>query len=388
MVANVLECQGEQEDWEQSQGPDYRVEPLRPPTWVVYPPPGQHLATLEGVSVDEWPAEPDITPDELLRWLTTVVRGTSQACTYHSQELYFQVIQVVKETIRKYEEEQGLQYRENPVHLDHDFVGPIIATFAHYQRELRAARDERQAAWDREVDANIHCREVENQVAQLKCDLFKSQDAVLEAQEAARRHEKAYHETLVLLKRAQTTNPAASNQADQVRIQSLETQLNDATQQLRQLRAERAPNAADGQMAVQQSETNEQLEALRTANEEAHKALTEMAAERDSTRKACVQLQMQTLTDKAKQDAESTALEVWCLQAEAEVLELKEKIGILERRGGYRVSPTTTSATLGPYSQPAFGGMGSGLAAQASPQLGRGMSGLSLLQAPTPPPVG
>ncbi len=54
MVANVLERQGiEQEDWEQSQGLDYRVEPLKPPTWVVYPPPGQHLATLEGASVDD-----------------------------------------------------------------------------------------------------------------------------------------------------------------------------------------------------------------------------------------------------------------------------------------------------------------------------------------------
>ncbi len=197
-------------------------------------------------------------------------------------------------------------------------------------------------------------------------------------------NEKAYHETLVLLKRAQTVDPAAANPADQVRIQSLETQLNDATQQLRQLCAECAPNAADGQMAVQQSETNGQLEALRAANEEAHKALAQVAAECDSARKACMQLQMQTLTDKAKQDAESNALEVQCLQAEAEVLELKEKIGILERRGRYRVSPTTTSATLGPYSHPAFGGTGSGLAAQASPQLGRGMSGLSLPGAYTP----
>ncbi len=133
MVVNVLECQGvEHEDWEQSQRPDYRVEPLRPPTWVVNPPPGQHLATLEGVAVDEWPAEPDITPDELLRQLTVVARGTSHACSYRSQELYFQVIQVVKDTIRKYEEEQGLQYRENPVHLDRELMGPIIATFAHH----------------------------------------------------------------------------------------------------------------------------------------------------------------------------------------------------------------------------------------------------------------
>ncbi len=73
MVTNVLERQGvQQEDWEQSQGTDYSVEPLRPPTWIIRPPPGQHLATLEGVPVDEWPAEPDITPDELLRWLTVM----------------------------------------------------------------------------------------------------------------------------------------------------------------------------------------------------------------------------------------------------------------------------------------------------------------------------
>ncbi len=62
MVADVLERQGvEREDWEESQGTDYRVEPLKPPTWVIYPPPGQHLATLQGMSVDELLAEPDIT---------------------------------------------------------------------------------------------------------------------------------------------------------------------------------------------------------------------------------------------------------------------------------------------------------------------------------------
>ncbi len=108
MVANVPERQGiEQEDWEQSQGMDYRVEPLRPPTWVILPPPGRHLATLEGIPVDEWPAELDITPEELLRWLTALARGTSQACSYRSQELYFRMIQVAKETIKNYEEEQG-----------------------------------------------------------------------------------------------------------------------------------------------------------------------------------------------------------------------------------------------------------------------------------------
>ncbi len=80
-----------QEDWEQTGvlGAGLLGGPFKPPTWVVHPPPGQHLATLEGVSVDEWQAELDITPDELLRQLTVVARGTSQACSYHSQELYF-----------------------------------------------------------------------------------------------------------------------------------------------------------------------------------------------------------------------------------------------------------------------------------------------------------
>ncbi len=177
--------------------------------------------------------------------------------------------------------DKGSKYHERPVHLDRDLVGPIIATFAHHQRELSVDREERQAAWDRKVDANIHRREAENQVAQLKHDLFKSQDAVREARETARGHEKAYRETLVLLKRAQAADPAAVNPADQVHIQSLETQLNDANQQLRQLRAEQAPNAVDGQIAVQQSQTNKQLEALHTDNEEAHNALAQVVAERD-----------------------------------------------------------------------------------------------------------
>ncbi len=295
---------------------------------------------------------------------------------------------MVKETIKNYEDEQGLQYGENAVHLDRDLVGPLIATFAHLQRELRVVRDSRQMAWDREVNANVLHREAEKREAQLKCNLKKSQNEVLEAQETTRKHEKNYHETLVLLRWAQAADPATANTEAQVRIQSLETQLNDATQQLNQLRAERAPNAADGQMAVQQSEVNEQLEALRAENVAAHKALEEITTDRDSTRKAYVQLRMDALTEKAKQDAASNAIEVRCLQAEAKVVELKERIRTLERRGGYHVSPTTASATLGSYSEPAFGGKGSGLVAQVSPQPGRGMSGLSRPQAPTPPPLG
>ncbi len=107
---------------------DYRVEPLRPPTWVVYPPPCQNLATLKGVPVDEWRAEPDITADQLLRQLTTLAEGTSQACSYQSQESYFRNSQLFKEAMQRYENEQGLQYHDKPVHLDSEIAGLMIAT--------------------------------------------------------------------------------------------------------------------------------------------------------------------------------------------------------------------------------------------------------------------
>ncbi len=103
----------------------------------------------------------------------------------------------------------------------------------------------------------------------------------------------------MLLRRAQAANPTTANAEAQVHIQSLETQLNAATQQLGQLRSEHAPNAADGQMAVQQTEVNEQLEALRAENAAAHKALEEITADCDSTRKTYVQLRLDALTEKA-----------------------------------------------------------------------------------------
>ena len=86
----------------------------------------------------------------------------------------------------------------------------------------------------------------------------------------------------MLLRQARAVDPATANAEAQVRIQSLEAQLNDATQQLDRLRTERAPNAVDGQLAVQQSKVGEQLEALRADNTAVHKALDYMTADRDS----------------------------------------------------------------------------------------------------------
>ena len=127
----------------------------------------------------------------------------------------------------------------------------------HLQRGLQETRDSRQLTSDREVNAEIQRKEAEKREAQLKCDLEASRDEILRAQETAREYERQYHETLVLLKKAQTANPATANAEDQARIQSLEAQLNDALQQLDRLRVERDPGAIDGQITGHQSGTDE-----------------------------------------------------------------------------------------------------------------------------------
>ena len=199
---------------------------------------------------------------------------------------------------------------------------------------------------------------------------------MLEAQKNTRQNEKNYHETLVLLKRAQAWNPPAANQADRVLIQSLEEQLNDAHQQLNQLRAGHAPSAAEGQMAVQQSQTNEQLEALcadcNKLNEVVQKAITD----RNNIRRANVQLRMQSLQYKANSTTENSALRVCRMKAKIEVSTLQGENEILKQMSAEQESTTANSATLGPLSFPALSGMESGLTTQASPQLGGGMSGL------------
>ncbi len=251
IVVGVLEHQGvSQEDWEQSQRTNYRVEPLLPPTWVVYPTPGQHLASPEGAPVDEWLAEPNITLEQLFRQLTELAKCTSQACIYQSQESYFRHSQQFKQNMHSYEAEQGLQYRERPVHLDSEIEGSIIATVTNCSGSYERPKMHDEGK-DLEVDAKVHLRRAENEVAQLGRDLFKSQEEMLEAQGSATKYEKNYHETLVQLERAQAGNQSAPNQADQVRIQSLEELLNNSHQQLNQLCAGHAPSAAEGQLAVQ-----------------------------------------------------------------------------------------------------------------------------------------
>ncbi len=142
------------------------MEPLRPPTWVVHPPPGQHLATLTGAPFGEWCTEPNITSEQLFRQLTKFAKGTSQACSYQSQESYFKHSQLFKETAQSYENHQELINK--PVHLDSEIAGSIIATVTQLQRELREAKHARQEAKDREVDAKVDLKRAEDEVAQLR----------------------------------------------------------------------------------------------------------------------------------------------------------------------------------------------------------------------------
>ncbi len=169
------------------------------------------------------------------------------------------------------------------------------------------ARNSRQQVWDREVDARMQRKEAEQREAQLKCDLEASRDETFRAQETARGQEKKYHETLVLLRQAQTVDPATANAEDQARIQTLEAQLDDAIQQLDRLRAERALGAVGGQIAGHPSQMEEQLDALHAENAAAHKALEEITAERDNLRKAQVQLRKEMLTGKSEHNAASNA---------------------------------------------------------------------------------
>ncbi len=121
-------------------------------------------------------------------------------------------------------------------------------------------------------------------------------------------------------------------------------------------------------MAVQHTQTNEQLEALHAENEKLHKAIRRVAGERDRTWQDNLQLQLQSLNDRAKLTTESNALQARCLQAEAEVAELKGRTEIMKQMSEHQGDTTATSAALRPLSFPALSGIGSGSATRASPR--------------------
>lgn len=87
-------------------------------------------------------------------------------------------------------------------------------------------------------------RDAENEVAQLKQDLFGAEQGILKAQGSTKKYEKQYRETLVKLERTQAGNLIASSRADQAFIESRGQQLNSATQQLNQLLAGECPKCS------------------------------------------------------------------------------------------------------------------------------------------------
>ncbi len=151
---------------------------------------------------------------------------------------------------------------------------------------------------------------------------------------------------------------------------------------------EHAPNAADRQMAVQQSQANEQLEALNTECDRLRVAVDKAVADRDHARRANVLLWMQSLQDKANSTTESNALRAQCMKAEAEVAKLQGENEIFKQMSEEQEDTTATSAALRPLSFPTLSRIERGLVTQASPQLGEGMRGLGMPRASPLPSVG
>ncbi len=79
------------------------------------------------------------------------------------------------------------------------------------------------------------------------------------------------------------------------------------------------PSAAEGQLAVQQSQSNEQLEALGAECNILCTVAQNAVANCDKSRKAHLQLRMQSLQEKASSATEKSALREQCAKAEAEV---------------------------------------------------------------------
>ncbi len=140
--------------------------------------------------------------------------------------------------------------------------------------------------------------------------------------------------------------------------------------------------------SAQQSQTNEQLEALCTECNTLHAVTVKAVAEHDASRRAHLKLRMESLTNTAV-TATETALRERCTMVEAEVDRLQKENDILKKMNvkqsqwlddqelaaQVKAEATATSAALGPLSFPTLSGMESGLTTQVSLQLRGGMSG-------------
>ena len=131
------------------------------------------------------------------------------------------------------------------------------------------------------------------------------------------------------LERTQAGNPTVCNRTDRALIGSLERQHNDATQQLNQLHAGHGLSAAEGQLAAQQSQTNEQLEALHKECEILCEGAAKVVAERDTVRRDNLKLRMASLTSKSTSTSEPTWWDS-SLAAKAKLVELQKENTLLK----------------------------------------------------------
>ncbi len=150
----------------------------------------------------------------------------------------------------------------------------------------------------------------------------------------------------------------------------------------------------EGQLAAQQTHTNEQLEALQTEYETLREAAAKAVAEHDVFRKLNLKLRVASLGNSSASASES-ALQDRCMKAEAKVAEHQKENALLKEIAEdqsrilhtqymavlEKEEPIATSAALGPLSFPTLSGRESGLTTQVSPQLGGGLSGLSTSRA-------
>ncbi len=160
--------------------------------------------------------------------------------------------------------------------------------------------------------------------------------------------------------------PICFNQADAVCIQSLEEQLKNAAQQLTQLRVGHSLSATKGQLAVQQSEANEQLDALRAECNLLLAATKKAVVDCDNSRKGHLQLQATACSA-----TKNGALREQCTNVEAEVDRLRKENAILKQMRAKQSKSLdekalaaqeqddamTPSVALGPLSFPTLSGI-------------------------------
>ncbi len=230
------------------------------------------------------------------------------------------------------------------------------------------------------------------EVTRLEQKLLEAKQITVEPQKKAQEQERQHREVHAELQRVRAGDQRAPGWAARAYVESLEHQLNDAQQQLDKLRAGYHPSAVEGQLATQETQINEQLEAL----EQECKILCEAAAQavaegdfayRDANTFRMLNRRLQAaVPDSQPAGASDSELQARCTRAEIKVAALQ--IEAQNRADQKKEEATDTSAAMMPLHFPALSGVKSGLVSQASPQLGKGLSLFSTPHASPLPGLG